>query len=83
MDDSIQSLKISGFNPIGKPCPMGELAQLFLYRGKDGKSACSKCDKPVHNLYGKTQAEVEEFVRANPGSCVQLTKPERLKRRQA
>jgi hypothetical protein len=79
MDDSIQPMKIRGFNPIGKPCPMGELAQLFLYRGKDGAASCSKCDKPVHNLYGKTQAEVEAFVRANPGSCVQLTKPGRLK----
>jgi hypothetical protein len=55
MDDSTQPMKIHGFNPIGKPCPMGELAQLFLYRAKDGKSACSKCDKPVHNLYGKTR----------------------------
>jgi hypothetical protein len=83
MDDSTQPMKIHGFNPIGKPCPMGELAQLFLYRAKDGKSACSKCDKPVHNLYGKTRDEVEAFVRANPGSCVQLTKPGRLKGRPA
>jgi hypothetical protein len=75
MDDANPSLKIRGINPIGKPCPMGELAQLFLYQGKDGAASCSKCDKPVHNLYGKTPAEIQVFVRGNPGACVQLTKP--------
>jgi hypothetical protein len=79
MDEVIQPMRINGINPIGKPCPMGELAQLFLYRGKDGKAACAKCDKPVHNLHGKTADEVAEFVRTHPGACVQLTKPGRLK----
>jgi hypothetical protein len=75
MHDSDQSMKMRGINPIGKPCPMGELAQLFLYRGKNGAASCTKCDKPVHNLYGKTPAEIQAFVRENPGACVQLTKP--------
>jgi hypothetical protein len=79
MDDAIPPLKIRGINPIGKPCPMGELAELFLRPGKGGAATCSKCDKPVHNLYGKTPAEVEAFVRNNPNACVQLTKQGRLR----
>jgi hypothetical protein len=75
MDEAIPTLKTRGINPIGKPCPMGELAELFLRPGKGGAATCSKCDKPVHNLYGKTPAEIQAFVRENPGACVQLTKP--------
>ena len=79
MDESAPPLRILGINPIGKPCPMGELAELFLRHGKGGAAICSKCDKPVHNLYGKTPTEVEAFVRNNPNACVQLTKQGRLK----
>jgi hypothetical protein len=79
MDEAIPSLKTRGINPIGKPCPMGELAELFLRPGKGGAATCSKCDKPVHNLYGMSPADVEAFVRNNPGACVQLTKQVRKK----
>ncbi len=79
MDDAIPPLKIRGINPIGKPCPMGELAELFLRPGEGGEAICSKCDKPVHNLHGKTPDEVEAFVRNNPNACVQLSKPGRWK----
>jgi hypothetical protein len=79
MDEAVPSFKIRGINPIGKPCPMGELAELFLRPGKGGAATCSKCDKPVHNLYGMSPADVEAFVRNNPGACVQLTKQVRNK----
>jgi hypothetical protein len=80
MDEAVPSFKIRGINPIGKPCPMGELAELFLRPGKGGAATCSKCDKPVHNLHGKSPDEVAAFVRENPAACVQLTKPGKLRR---
>ena len=65
-------------HPISHPCPLGNKAKLYMKPMPDGRLLCTQCTKPVKDLSGIPQAEIDAFIRDNPGTCVIMsarTKP--------
>lgn len=59
-------------SPIRHPCPLGNKARLYFKPMADGRLMCTQCAKPVKDLSGYTEAQIVEYIRANPGTCVSL-----------
>jgi hypothetical protein len=52
------------------PCPVFDQASSIFTDATASSTHCTRCEKKVAILAGKTLLEISEFMRSNPGSCI-------------